>query len=371
MTLGTSSAIRIDRSRGRQRRTMPCASAGGLDTSPGNRPARMPSTREAVTSSPDELFRREAPNLRQGPSDPQLKHGFVGRTSPWHHDPIWLGRRAGRAARVLTHLLPRIAFVLAGTCSIAVLSSQVRVLEVPRFPPSSKVEESVSCADRGRLIPNCIVTLSSVARTRSNAHLHVGGGQPTIRFGLSESGPFASILTVNTGSSGQKAVWFETHAIGQYEFVYTCRTRIRRCTYRTVLVGYDDLRHVPENHLWFHIGGTASHGGNYNSHWMTPHARRKFTQAVNYFNNENSNRDRIAVNDMSLPRGGTFDIYRNWRPPHPSHSRGTAVDIRANGAPGSIPVVLAEAFAAACKEYGAKYAAVEGSGVQRHVHCHW
>ena len=192
-----------------------------------------------------------------------------------------------------------------------------------------------------------------------------------MKVGESSSGPFSTRLTVNTGSSGVKTVWFKTHAIGQYEDVHLRNTRTNQRTVRTFLVGYDDLRPVPENSLWFHVGGTTSHGGNYYSHWMTPYARGKFTQAVISFNTDNSNRVRIAVNDMSLPKGGTFDINRNWRPPHRSHSRGTAVDVRANGAPGSIPAGLADEFVVACEEGDATYAAAEGSGAQYHVHCHW
>lgn len=38
----------------------------------------------------------------------------------------------------------------------------------------------------------------------------------------------------------------------------------------------------------------------------------------------------IGVNDMSLPYGGVFDVYQNWKTPHssPGHHKGLAADIR-------------------------------------------
>ena len=45
----------------------------------------------------------------------------------------------------------------------------------------------------------------------------------------------------------------------------------------------------------------------------------------------------VIFNDSSLERGGRFDANGNWSTPHTYHCRGTEVDVRANGAPGSIP----------------------------------
>jgi hypothetical protein len=54
----------------------------------------------------------------------------------------------------------------------------------------------------------------------------------------------------------------------------------------------------------------------------------------------------LYLNDASLPWGGVYDICARpqacsavtaWRQPHKGHRRGTVVDVRANGAIGSIP----------------------------------
>jgi hypothetical protein len=35
----------------------------------------------------------------------------------------------------------------------------------------------------------------------------------------------------------------------------------------------------------------------------------------------------LSINDMSLPKGGLFDIYNTWESPHTLHRAGTSVDI--------------------------------------------
>jgi hypothetical protein len=39
---------------------------------------------------------------------------------------------------------------------------------------------------------------------------------------------------------------------------------------------------------------------------------------------------RLGINDMSLPKGGLFDICSTWLPPHKMHRRGTSVDLDHN-----------------------------------------
>lgn len=40
---------------------------------------------------------------------------------------------------------------------------------------------------------------------------------------------------------------------------------------------------------------------------------------------------RLSVNDMSLPKGGLFDIHGNWQTPHRSHREGKDADINQGG----------------------------------------
>lgn len=85
-----------------------------------------------------------------------------------------------------------------------------------------------------------------------------------------------------------------------------------------------------------------------------------------------SRNDQSSVNGMSLSSGRTISNKTgNPTTTHHNRSIGTAVDVSGNGGHGSIPAELLEDFVEACKDAGASRAAVEGSGVQRHVHCNW
>jgi hypothetical protein len=88
----------------------------------------------------------------------------------------------------------------------------------------------------------------------------------------------------------------------------------------------------------------------------------------------------IAINDLAVGRdgsggkGGIFDLNRNWGPPHYRHSRGTAVDVRGNGGPNSVPRIpeVQARFLEICQEWGATYVRHEDIGTENeHFHCEW
>jgi hypothetical protein len=73
----------------------------------------------------------------------------------------------------------------------------------------------------------------------------------------------------------------------------------------------------PENHwcLYWVCAGLAQLAYDYNATWNLV----------------------IAYNDMSLRKGGLFDISATWMPPHSTHRTGNNADVRANTAPNAIP----------------------------------
>ena len=257
-------------------------------------------------------------------------------------------------------------------CTLFGITSMTGQSNIPRVNPSSLVEVEVWCENFStrQIVPNCNLTAAILGRTRSNGHFHTGGGQPVSKLATTNNGPFSSSVSVNTGSTGVTTVWLQTHEVGLYEDIRVCS--LLGCTSETYLVGFDDLVRVPPNNLWFHVGGNrTNHGSNYYNHWMVPFARDKLENTIRDFNAVNPGHGKIAVNDMGLPRGGTFDVKQNWRPPHYRHSRGTAVDIRGNGGNGSVPTDFLDAFVEICNLRGALYAEAEGKGVDRHIHCDW
>ncbi len=62
---------------------------------------------------------------------------------------------------------------------------------------------------------------------------------------------------------------------------------------------------------------------------------------------------KLHLNDASLERGGIFDISNTWTRPHAEHCMGTAIDIRANDAPGAIPNWYREKFEELARVVGA------------------
>lgn len=88
------------------------------------------------------------------------------------------------------------------------------------------------------------------------------------------------------------------------------------------------------------VGERPEHPAN---HYLTMEsAARMVLLASTYtgpFRNDPKNpRPVLHLNDASLIRGGKFDIYQTWGGSHFEHCRGTAIDIRANDAPGAVPV---------------------------------
>ncbi len=120
------------------------------------------------------------------------------------------------------------------------------------------------------------------------------------------------------------------------------------------------------------------HGGNEFNHWMTSTAAYGIWYTAVDFLNEHPEQGKIAVNDMSLPFGGIFDIKKNWKTPHINHQRGKSVDVRGNGTlcPGkvhcSVPDSQLDEFEEICEDSGAIKVEVEDRGTSnQHIHCQW
>lgn len=241
------------------------------------------------------------------------------------------------------------------------------------YPPSSTETLTVFCrssTNPNRLVPNCTVTVTVTPINNSNGHFH-NSNRPSSGVSANRNGPFTDSLTVQTGSTGTKRLWVKFIDIGQQEIIQTCSAR--GCSYGTHYVGYNSFQFVFPSNDWFHVGGnTTEHGGNGWNHWMTPYAQRNLANTVAQFRRSNPNQGKLALNDMSLPMGGIFDIRKNWRKPHNRHALGTAVDVRGNGSTGSIISGQHAAFAAVCTATGAGFTEHEDEGTRNeHVHCDW
>lgn len=84
--------------------------------------------------------------------------------------------------------------------------------------------------------------------------------------------------------------------------------------------------------------------------------------AWRYF--EDTGGDSLGINDMSLPKGGLFDIKNNWAPPHYEHRTGTDADIDRDGFDCEVDGLLWEAI-----EFVNKYGYVSGDQPKADLLC--
>jgi hypothetical protein len=181
-------------------------------------------------------------------------------------------------------------------------------------------------------------------------------------------------LYVQTNSLGYAQIQSLTPIIGQQEgLIGNPQMPGGIAQVHIVNVRYNDIYYVEEKPEWMHIGATTMHGGsNAYNHWMTTTAAYGIWYAAQALIAKNPSQGKIAVNDMSLPFGGKFDLAVNWAGSHVAHHRGTAVDVRANGAQWSLPSNKVTEFMQECANYGATTVLHESVGTSNeHVHCQW
>ncbi|MDX2269890.1 MAG: hypothetical protein NW208_17440 [Bryobacter sp.] len=187
--------------------------------------------------------------------------------------------------------------------------------------------------------------------------------------------PFtAGPIYTNTNQFGYAIIETKATIIGQQETL-TVNAQVPGgiAQVNAVNVRYPEIYYVEAKPEWIHIGSTAMHGGSdaYN-HWMRSTPAYGLLYAAQAFLAAFPSQGKIAVNDMSLPFGGKFDLAGNWTGSHQAHHRGTAVDVRANGAQYSLPSAGINQFMMYCGTYGATVVLHESVGTpNEHVHCQW
>ncbi len=176
--------------------------------------------------------------------------------------------------------------------------------------------------------------------------------------------------------------------VGQKEWVIACngppnrKTNAGNCKGHNFDVKYSDLKDyegtiTANSKIMFSWGQTGTHPKN---HYGTSFLTERITKIAQKYHDEFSCYETaplkyqpIAINDMALPHGGVFDIGNNWRPPHYSHHRGKAVDIRCK--PGLSNSVIPDQqiidrFLQICRDNGLRHAEHEYKGkANEHCHC--
>lgn len=244
-------------------------------------------------------------------------------------------------------------------------------------PSSTQLLGYANCKNNNdQIIPACPMRVAAGPYFNTNGHFH-NANRPATLVSTSPSGPFSALIDVTTDAlTGLVPIYGQTTQIGQFERVSACPTGgLYPCGGVDYLVGYNDIYWVSERDQWIHIGGnTTGHGGNEYNHWMRSVPAYAILATATQFLAANPAQGKIAVNDMSLPFGGRFDIQANnrWAGSHFNHSLGKAVDVRGNSGLYTIPPQLLEQFRLLCLSNGASLALIEdqfNTNGNRHIHC--
>jgi len=195
----------------------------------------------------------------------------------------------------------------------------------PQFvlaPSSTNTLYAVCYNYYGNYVP-CNVGIVMEYYQDSNGHFHGAN---------SGSHPVSSVSPA-TGYTGnysgyQMPITVSTTQVGQMESIEVQDFDNTVVTNTDYAVGYSGLVYLGNSSIFSQIGGnTTGHGDNTWNHYMTVNAANGIQIAATYYINHYNAGQKVCINDMALPIGGTFDITQNWAPPHKAHSLGTAVDV--------------------------------------------
>ena len=203
----------------------------------------------------------------------------------------------------------------------------------------------------------------------TGGHAHHDEDRPK---GLMSNGVTAeSEITVYAGVGGSAVTFLAPKVSGDYKITASCLDR--NCNQQgddKIWVGIEDLIPLNPSPVYSLIGSKPEHP---NGHYLTYSALLKITALSIAYNAKYPGKV-LHLNDASLERGGIFDIYYDnraidgwWKPPHTEHRRGTVIDIRANGASGSILPDEETSFRRLAKRYDIDVRP-HGSGSNRHFH---
>jgi hypothetical protein len=190
----------------------------------------------------------------------------------------------------------------------------------------------------GTLVPNVNVRLEVDAVAASGGHPEQH--HPNRPKGLLSNGiQAATMVDGNTGADGFRFTFLAPAPAGDHKMKATCTDRA--CTPEgpdTVWVGVcptcspKGLVPLTPSGSYELVGFTPSHP--VNSHNLKPDVSAWVRALANVYRSRFPQDPVLHLNDASLERGGLFDSDAHkgkpWQPPHPTHRKGTDIDIRWN-----------------------------------------
>jgi hypothetical protein len=164
-------------------------------------------------------------------------------------------------------------------------------------------------------IANHPVSLSAEAVLNSGGHIH-NGNRPIGVFGA-KSG--------RTGSDGKFTTLYTATAFGGEERITAKSDEVPNLDISVDLdVRVKGLVELSGGTNYSLVGQTSTHPNNH-------YGIKRTINALISIANQYASRfpgQRLYYNDISLVKGGLFDIKGNWKPPHKTHREGKNVDVR-------------------------------------------
>ncbi len=218
-----------------------------------------------------------------------------------------------------------------------------------------------------QIIPNVNVKIKSSVANGTGGHDHIDERRNTDFSGMIVVGDLESNEVVgSTGVDGFKFEFKSTRISGSHQITGSCEECLEEYN-KNIEVGYFDFVELPDSEEYGKVGQVI--GRHEDNHYGTTRLVSSLMLLSTIYNSMTSdNTPVLKFNDMSLIKGGLFDIYANWNSPHRTHRTGWNVDVRANNLEDAIPESYWYLFESLVSSMGGK-ARLENSGTpEQHYH---
>jgi len=196
----------------------------------------------------------------------------------------------------------------------------------------------------GAPAPGITVALAVSALNGSGGHQHGDDTDPD-RTGLLNGVRQSVTATTLTDANGSYAFTYSSPNVsGTYKISASCvELACQQAAPQNVNVKVNDLVPMPTSSSYVLVGGGSAfpHPDN---HYLTKQALLKARELALQWRQMFPSLPVLAYNDASLVWGGTFDLDKDWIPPHAEHAAGVVIDVRANGTATAIPVAYGLPF---------------------------
>jgi len=211
---------------------------------------------------------------------------------------------------------------------------------MPYYPWHVPDSQSITQVIVSVQAPNGLPVMGYPVRVFAKRVPHTGGHD--LDDGNGPVGTFHD-TTGQTGAQGEFVTTYRASKFGGIERIYACTNKANKASpedsiYQDLTVRVPGLILLPDAPtIYTKVGGTEAHHGppgwtEDHNHWGKDYLVNAITLMAYLY--VDTIGEIIRVNDMSLPYGGLFDIYGNWRPPHITHRMGQNADIT-GATPGS------------------------------------